>query len=388
VRKILGVVTTSRADFGLLYPIIHVLENSDYFKVKVIVTGIHLLKEYGCTVKYVEKKCKNVDKVDLFMSTNNRCNLVKSIGIGFMSFADYFANNNFDAIMVLGDRQELIAPVYSSMIYNIPIVHLFGGDSIDSYVTYDNNIRHCITKLANIHFTATEEHAIRIRKLGEENWRIFNVGSPAIDYINNCNYINRYELQNKFNKINFNNQYCVLTYHPVPTEINHIYQQIDNLIQALNSIDIQVICTKPNNDLGSEIILDRIQKENNVNSKFLLLDSISQEEYYSLLKYSTFMIGNSSSGILESSTFGIPSINVGDRQLGRIKGDNVIDVTCYVSDITKAIRKCIIDDDFKIACKNSRNPYGDGTASLKILEILKDLLLYDKKKLLIKKITY
>ncbi|CAB1241665.1 UDP-N-acetylglucosamine 2-epimerase [Clostridiaceae bacterium BL-3] len=386
--KNIGIVTTSRADFGLLYPIINVLDNSDYFRVKVIATGMHLLKEYGYTLKYVKDKCRDVDKIDLFMPVIDKCALVKSIGIGFMSFADYFVNNNFDAIMVLGDRCELIVPVYSAMIYDIPIIHVFGGDSIESYVTYDNNIRHCITKLANIHFTATKEHAIRIKKLGEEDWRIFNVGSPAIDYISSCNYLSKDELQNKFNKINFCNQYCVLTYHPVPTEIEYIGKQIDAMIQALNLADIQIICTKPNNDLGNEIILDRIKREDSVNSKFLLVDSVSQEEYYSLLKYSTFMIGNTSSGILESSAFNIPSINIGSRQLGRIKGKNVIDVTCYVDDIIKAVKKCREDDNFRTICKTCENPYGDGTAGFKILKILKKLLSMDKKKLLIKKNTY
>lgn len=385
--KKIAVVTTSRADFGLLYPIIDVLDNSDYLNVKVIATGMHLLTEYGNTLKYVKDKCRDVDIIDLFLPDINKYTLVKSIGIGFMSFADYFRNNDFDAIMVLGDRTELIVPVYSAMVCNIPVIHVFGGDSIENYVTYDNNIRHCITKLANLHFTATEEHANRIRKLGEEDWRIFNVGSSAIDYIDDCNYLNKDELQKKFDKIDFNQKYCVLTYHSVPTEIDSMRMQINNIIEALNLSKIQVICTKPNNDLGNEIVLDRIKKENTINNKFLLVDDINQDEYYSLLKYSEFIIGNSSSGILEASSFNIPSINVGNRQLGRIKGENVIDTSYGRDEIINSIQKCMDDTQFKVICKNCKNPYGDGKTSKRILKILKEVL-NDRKRLLIKKITY
>lgn len=385
--KKVGVVTTSRADFGLLYPIIKKLDESEFFETTVIATGTHLIKEYGNTIKYVEKKCIRVDKIDLFMPNIDKFTLIKSIGIGFMSFSEYFKNHNFDCIIVLGDRTELIVPVYSSMICDIPIIHIFGGDSIDNYVTYDNNVRHAITKLANIHFTATKEHAERIMKLGEERWRVFNVGSPAIDYIYNCNYLDKQKLKIKFSKINLSKPYCVLTFHPVPTEIDKIKRQINSIIESLNESDIQVICTKPNNDLGYEYILETIEKENANNSRFLLVNSISQEEYYSIVKYSEFMIGNSSSGLLESSSFKIPSINVGTRQLGRIKSGNIIDVSYNKSDIIKAIHKCRYDTLFRDLCKTCSNLYGDGHASCKIVEILNNLL-DNKKKLLIKKITY
>ncbi|MBU3193969.1 UDP-N-acetylglucosamine 2-epimerase [Clostridium algidicarnis] len=385
--KKIGVVTTSRADFGLLYPIIKELEKDKLFETKVIATGLHLLKEHGNSIKYVKNKCENVDKIDLFMPNIDKFTLVKSIGVGFMSFSEYLKNNDFDGIIVLGDRTELIVPVYSAMICNIPIIHIFGGDSIDNYVTYDNNIRHCITKLANIHLVATEQHAERIKKLGEEDWRIFNVGSPAIDYIKNCDYLNKSELQIKFTKINFNNPYCVLTFHPVPTKTDKIKNQINSILQSLKENNIQVICTKPNNDLGYECILEEIEKENLNNEEFLLIESISQEEYYSILKYADFMIGNSSSGILESSSFKIPSINIGDRQLGRIKSENVIDVSYNKNDIMKAIQKCKCNKLFKESCKRCKNPYGDGNTAYKTVKILQNVLA-NKDKLLIKKITY
>ncbi|MBU5591094.1 UDP-N-acetylglucosamine 2-epimerase (hydrolyzing) [Clostridium sp. MSJ-4] len=385
--KKVGIVTTSRADFGLLYPIIKEIDKSELLETKVIATGLHLLKEHGNSIKHVEKKCKNVDKIDLFMPNIDKFTLVKSIGIGFISFSEYFKNNDFDGIIVLGDRTELIVPVYSAMICDIPIIHIFGGDSIDNYVTYDNNIRHCITKLANIHLAATKQHAERIKKLGEENWRIFNVGSPAVDYIRNCDYLDKKQLQMKFTKINFNNPYCVLTFHPVPTEIDRIKNQIGIIIESLRENNIQVICTKPNNDLGYEYILEEIEKEDFNNKSFLLINSISQEEYYSILKYSDFMIGNSSSGILESSSFKIPSINIGNRQLGRVKSENVIDISHDKNDIIKAIQKCRYNNLFKESCKKCKNPYGDGNAAYKIVKILEDLL-DNKNKLLIKKITY
>lgn len=387
MKKNVGVVTTSRADFGLLYPIIHKMENDDEFNVRVIATGIHLLKEYGYTLKYVREKCKIVDEVDLFMNNISKHTLIKSIGIGFLSFGDYFKLHNFDTIIVLGDRTELIVPVYSAMLCNIPVCHIFGGDSIDNYVTYDNNVRHCITKLANIHFTATKEHAYRIEKMGEEEWRIYNVGSPAIDYIKSCKYISKEKLSEKFSKINFHKPFCLLTFHPVPTEIDNIDSQIHNIIDSLKYYGIQTICTKPNNDLGSEIIMKKIKEQDFMDNNFLLVDSLSQEEFYSLFKYSSFMIGNSSSGILESSSFHIPTINIGTRQNGRIKSENIIDTGYSIGEIKKSILKCLVDEQFKEICSKCNNPYGDGKTSDKIVKILRTLLT-DKKKLLIKKITY
>jgi UDP-hydrolysing UDP-N-acetyl-D-glucosamine 2-epimerase len=273
------------------------------------------------------------------------------------------------------------------MLCDTPVCHIFGGDSITNYVTYDNNIRHCITKLSSLHFTANQDHKDRIIKMGEEEWRVFNTGSPAIDYINDCRYLSKNYLQNKFTKINFYKPYCVLTFHPVPTEFTFIEQQIMNVIKSLNEKDIQVVCTKPTNDIGNEIIINKIKGEGNLNSNFLLVDSISQEEYYSLLKYCSFVIGNSSSGVLETTSFKIPCINIGTRQTGRVREANVIDADYSINSIMKCIDKCLNDKKFLEICKECTNPYGDGQTSSRILEIL-DVVLADKKRLLIKKNTY
>lgn len=385
IRKI-GIVTTSRADFGLLYPLISEIKNSNKFEIRVIATGSHLLKEYGYTVKNVKEKFDFVDIVDLFLPTSDKYSIIKSIGIGFVSFADYFKNNNMDLVIVLGDRVELIVPVYAAMVANIPIAHIFGGDNIEKYVTYDNNIRHCITKLSSLHFTAIMEHAKRIERLGEEKWRIINVGSPAIDYIKRCKYIPKDVLKNKFKKIKFDEPYAVLTFHPVNLEVNDLECQIQNVIKSLNDFKLQVLCTKPNNDVGSEIIMRRIQLEDKINDKFLLVNSLTQEEYYSMLKYCAFMIGNSSSGVLESSSFGIPSINIGTRQSGRIRGNNVIDTDYTYDGIRLAIMKSR-DDSFIKLCRKSVNPYGDGNAAKKIVKTLEKFS-NDKERLLIKRITF
>jgi len=385
IKKI-GVVTTSRADFGLLCPVISEIKNSNKFEIRVIATGLHLLKEYGYTIRNVKEKFDCVDIVDLYLPSSDKYSLIKSIGIGFMSFGDYFKNNQFDLIIVLGDRVELIVPVYAAMIASIPIAHIFGGDNIEKYVTYDNNIRHCITKLSSLHFTATEEHAKRVEKLGEEKWRIINVGSPAIDYIKQCKYISKDVLQKKFEKIKFSEPYAVLTFHPVHLEINDLEYQIENIIKSLNDLGVQVLCTKPNNDVGSETIMKRVQFEDMINDKFLLVNSLTQEEYYSILKYCAFMIGNSSSGVLESSSFGIPSINIGTRQSGRIHGNNVIDTDYTYDNIKSSIMKAR-DINFIKLCKVSKNPYGDGNSAKRILKTLIKFS-NDKEKLLLKKITY
>ncbi|MHC1682815.1 MAG: UDP-N-acetylglucosamine 2-epimerase [Clostridiaceae bacterium] len=384
--KTIGVVTTSRADFGLLYPIMKEIEKSKELKLKIIVSGLHLLKECGETLENIKKKFNDFDVVDLYLPQNDKYKTVKGVGIGFMSFSEYIKYNKLDLMIVLGDRVELMVPVYSAMICGIPTAHIFGGDSIDQYITYDNNIRHSITKLAHIHFTANENHSKRVEMLGEEKWRIFTVGSPALDYIKNCTFIDINLLQEKFNKINFKEQYAVFTYHPVHLELDNVELQIDTILKCLKVNNLQVICTKPNNDIGSEVILEKIKKEHVSNTKFLLVENISQEEYYSLLKYSSFMIGNSSSGVLESTSFEVPSINIGTRQKGRIQGKNVIDTDYSFEEINGAILKCL-DSEFKKKCKSYTNPYGDGTSSKKIVNEIITLLNSDKN-LLIKKMTY
>lgn len=387
MKKVVGVVTTSRADFGLLYPVIRKIQLSSKLEVKVIVTGLHLLKQYGDSLKLVKEKIGDCDIVDLFLDANDKYSTVKSMGIGFMSFSEYLKNKKIDLIMVLGDRTELIVPVYSAMLCNIPIAHLFGGDSVDEYLTYDNNIRHCITKLSNLHFAATESHANRILKLGEESWRVFNVGSPAIDYMKKCEYVSIDSLNKKFSKIDFNKPFALLTFHPVHLELDYIHKQIQIILNVLKNSNIQVVCTKPNNDIGSDIIMNYIQKENLCNDNFFLVDKLTQEEYYSLIKYCSFMIGNSSSIVLESTSLKIPAINVGNRQKGRLHGNNVMDVDYSEEAINSAINKALYDNEFKKTCDNSINPYGDGKTAEKIVGILENMDLQSDR-LLIKKITY
>ncbi|WP_168198215.1 UDP-N-acetylglucosamine 2-epimerase [Crassaminicella thermophila] len=386
MSKKIGVVTTSRADYGLLYPIMKEIQVSKQLSLKIIATGMHLLPQYGYTINNIKSDFKDVDEIDMYLGNPEQYSLVKSIGVGFISFAEYLKYKKMDMIIILGDRSELIVPAYSAMLCGIPIAHIFGGDNIDKYVTYDNNIRHSITKIASIHFTAIREHSERIRKLGEEEWRIHQIGSPALDYIKKCNYITKEELQKKFKRIDFSKPYCVLTFHPVHTEVNDISTQIKNIIEAINTFNLQVIATYPNNDVGSKIIIDYLKKESNKNDKFVLTNSLLQEEYYSLLRYSRLMLGNSSSGVLESTSFRIPSINIGSRQRGRIKGDNVIDTDYSVNQIENAIEKSLNNKKFIKLCKNSINPYGDGNASKKLVEVLENI--GDYNKLIYKRITY
>lgn len=387
MKKKVTVVTTSRADFGLLSPIMDEILRSNKLELQVVATGMHLLEEYGNTVQYVEEKFDKVDKVPIFKGKYDRYSLIESIGNGFIEFSKYLKNHSTDLMLVLGDRSELIVPVYSAMLCNIPIAHVFGGDNIDTYVTYDNNIRHAITKLSNLHFAATKDHAIRILKLGEEEWRVKNVGSPALDYIKNCQFVSKEELKNKLKKIDFNKPFALLTYHPVHTEVDNIKNQINNIIGVLNSFNMQVVCTKPNNDIGNEIIMEAVKEENTKNPNFELAESLSQEEYYSLMKYCEFMIGNSSSIVLESASFNKPSISIGSRQKGRIHGDNVIEADYDADNISKAVDKCINDIDFIEKCREVQNPYGDGNASKRIVKAIEECI-DDYKKLVVKKITY
>ena len=269
------------------------------------------------------------------------------------------------------------------MMMNIPIAHMNGGESTEGAV--DEQIRHAITKMAHIHFSGAEYYKERIIKMGEEPWRVYNVGQAGIENIKRLKLLEKPQLEKEID-ISFDKPVFLITFHPVTLDFDNVDNQIDNLLAAIKEFDAKYIFTYPNADFGSRIIIDKINDFVKQNKNSYIFYSLGQKRYLSLLKYASVMIGNSSSGIIESPIFKIPVVNIGDRQKGRLRNKNIIDVEYNKEEITDAVNKALYDKNFKESLNSIKNVYGDGNVSKRIANVLKSINI--DKKLLRKKLTY
>jgi len=377
--KHITIVTGTRAEYGLLRPLIEKLVRSKKFATSLVVTGMHLSPEFGYTVTEIEKDGYAIEaRLEILLSSDTAGSIAKSMGLGIISFSDYFQSNSTDLLIVLGDRTEILSVCTVAMIYGIPIAHISGGETTEG--AYDEAIRHSITKMSYIHFAATEQYAKRIIQLGEDPKRVFNVGAIGIDSIKNLNLLSKKEFENSIG-IELAKKNILATFHPATLENDVLQQQFKNLLEVLSGMhDTKIIFTKPNSDKGGRVISSLIDDFTKTNSKRCVsFASLGQTRYLSALKYVDLVIGNSSSGVVEVPFFKIPTINIGDRQKGRLMPDSVISCEPQVSAIKKAI-KVAYDPKFRAQIKNVRSPYGDGTASKKIIDILEGLSIHTVKK--------
>lgn len=374
--KKISVLTATRAEYGLLKPVIKKLNQVEEFDVRVIVTGAHLSPEFGLTYKEIEKDGIEIDeKIEILLSADTPSAISKSMGLAMISFADYLDRLKPDMLVVLGDRYETLAVATVAMNQRIPIAHLYGGETTEGAI--DESIRHAITKLSYLHFTSTEEYRKRVIQLGENPERAFCVGAIGIENILNEKLMSKSEFEESIH-FKLDIPYAMVTFHPVTLEDNKSKEQVKILLDVCESNkDMKFIFTKANADLSGRIINQMIDDFVGKNNHAVAFTSLGMVRYLSALKYCTMVIGNSSSGLLEAPSFGIPTINIGDRQKGRMQADSVINCEPNIEDIQKAIRLAL-GDDFKIMAKNTINPYGDGNTSSKIVEAIKDFVLNDK----------
>ena len=377
-RKV-AVVTGTRADYGLLYWLLKEIKEDEDLILQLCVTGMHLSPEFGLTYKQIEKDGFNIDdKVELLLSSDSEVAISKAVGLGCISFSESFKKLDSDMIIVLGDRFEIFSASIAAMISKIPLVHLHGGELTEGVI--DEGIRHSITKIATYHFPATEEYKNRIIQMGENPDRVFNYGMAGLDNLYKLNLLSKKELENSLN-FKFDKKVAIVTYHPVTLESNTAKEQINNLLKAINKFDMKVIFTKSNADAGGRIINNNIKKYVEQNpDKYIFVDNLGQLKYLSTLKYANIMIGNSSSGITEAPSFNLPVVNIGDRQKGRVKANNIIDCNYSSTEIYKAIKKGI-SKDFQEKINEVINPYDkyqDGKTSYKIKEKLKEIKLGEK----------
>lgn len=366
----IAVLTATRAEYGLLKPLLTKINDDEDFHLNLIVTGAHLSPEFGLTYKEIEEDGFIIDKkIEMLISADSSASISKSMGLALMGFADYFADNKLDLLIVLGDRYETLAVALAAMNQKIPIAHLYGGETTEGAV--DESIRHALTKLSYFHFTSTEEYKKRVIQLGESPARVNVVGGLGVENIKSQSLLPKGEFA-KYVNIEEGKPYAMVTFHPVTLDDSeNAGYQVDEMLKAINEFpNINFLITKANADANGRIINQKIDEYVSLNEHARAFTSLGMKRYLSGLKYAAFVLGNSSSGILEAPSFGIPTVNIGDRQKGRIQSDSVINCEPLKVSIVAAIEKAM-NVEYRKRAKQTINPYGKGNASEKIIKFLK-----------------
>lgn len=365
-------VTGTRAEYGLLKPLIDKALSEKGWTVQLLVTGAHLSPEFGLTYKQIEEDGLHIDqKVDMQLSSDTAQGIVKSMGIGMIGYADAFQSLQPDLIVILGDRYEMLAVASAALIFKIPIAHLHGGEVTEG--AFDDAIRHAITKLSHLHFTSTEEYRKRVIQLGEQPDRVWNVGAIGIDNLSALKLLSKEELQKTLN-IKFNTYNYLVSFHPVTLEANTAAKQFQELLEAIDQQkDSFFIFTKANADTGGKIINEMIDEyvARHTDTSVAYV-SMGQLKYLSAMQYVDAVVGNSSSGIIEAPSLKKATINIGDRQKGRTQAASVLNGLPLKEDILKQF-DALKQDKFKAILSNLDNPYGQGGTSEKIMNALKQI---------------
>ncbi len=367
-RKIC-IVTGTRAEYGLLRWIMEGIQQTPDLELQIIATGMHLSPEFGLTYREIEKDGFRIDrKVEMLLSSDTPSGLAKSMGLGLIGFGDVLQQLQPDILLVLGDRFELFSAVAAAMIARIRVAHLHGGESTEG--AFDEAIRHSITKMSHLHFVAAEEYRKRVIQLGEHPDRVFLVGGLGIDNIKKLELLDRLALE-KALEFKLGPKNLLITFHPVTLEKETSAKQMAELLATLGALeDTHLIFTMPNADTDGRVLIDMIKQFVTDHSNARAYTSLGQLRYLSCIKYVDGVVGNSSSGLIEVPSFAKGTINIGDRQRGRLKAQSVIDCSPDKNAITSAIEK-LYSNTFQAMLKTVENPYGKGGASKKIVETLR-----------------
>jgi len=372
VRKIC-VVTGSRAEYGLLYWLLRDIDADPLLSLELIVTGMHLAPEFGLTYQQIEQDGFRISaKVEMLLSSDSTVAVTKSVGVGVMGFADAFDRIVPDIVVVLGDRFEILAAAQAAMLAKIPIAHIHGGETSEG--AYDESIRHAITKMAHLHFVAAEPYRKRVVQMGEAPERVFNVGAPGLDHLTRTPLSTRAQLEVALG-IRLNTPLFLVTYHPETLGKHQPEMAMSELLGALSEFsDATILFTYPNADTGGRVLIkaiDHYVSQYPVRAKAFA--SLGQQKYLSLMLAADAIIGNSSSGLTEAPAFKKPTVNIGDRQKGRLKASSVLDVSEDRDQIIGAIRYAL-SMPFQERLSETVSVYGRGEASAAILAQLKKAL--------------
>lgn len=376
MKRRICVVTGSRAEYGLLYWLMKEIWQDPDLELQIIATGMHVSPEFDFTYRQIEDDGFEIDKkIEMLLSSDTPIGISKSMGLGMIGFSEAYADLEPDIVVLLGDRFEIFSAATAATIARIPIAHLHGGEATKG--VFDEAFRHGITKMSHLHFTAAEEYRKRVIQLGENPKGVFKVGGLGIDNIKKLKLLNREEFEHAI-KFALGQKNLLVTFHPVTLEHATAKEQFQNLLDALDELqDTKIIVTKPNADTEGRIIIQMIDDYVSRNrNKAIAFVSLGQLRYLSAMQFVDGVVGNSSSGLAEAPTFKIGTINIGDRQKGRIKAESVIDCEPTRESILTAISK-LYSEKFQEELKNVKNPYGEGGATEKIKKILKEKDLSD-----------
>jgi len=345
------------------------IEKSQIMELQVVVAGMHLSTEFGLTFRNIEEDNFKIDeRVEMLLSSDSPVGIAKSIGLGTIGFADAFARLKPELVVVLGDRFEIFAAAQAALVAGIPLAHLHGGETTEGAI--DEALRHAITKMAHLHFTATENYRQRVIQLGENPDRVFNFGAIAMDGIKQLEFIGRQELERDLG-CSFGKQNLLITFHPVTLEFGSAGNQFDELLAALDDFpDMQVFFTMPNADTDGRVIRSKIKTYVAAHpERATAIESLGQRRYLSMMNQVDAVVGNSSSGLIEAPSFHIGTVNIGDRQRGREKAASVVDCEPTRAAIGKALVH-VYSKEFGESIRTVTNPYGDGPVAHKIAAVL------------------
>ena len=365
-RRRIAVVTTSRADYSHLYWPLRLLAEDGRVELRLIVMGAHLSPEFGATIHEIEKDGFAIAaRIECLLSSDSDVGMAKTIGLATLSLSDVLGEMRPDILLLIADRYEMLAPAAVALALRIPIAHIEGG--VISEGAIDDAVRNALTKMAHLHFTSTFAARDRIISMGEEPWRATRAGAPSLDHLRKSNLLSREEVAARLG-VQLEGSAMVIAYHPVTLAMDTL-QEADELFAALRSVNSQLIVCYPNADAGSRALIERttafLAKRGN-GKLFVNLDAVT---YWSLLRQAQVFLGNSSSGIMETASFAVPTVNIGERQRGRERAANVIDAPANREAVLSAIALAR-SSKFRESLRGMANPYGDGTASEKIVDVL------------------
>ena len=363
----IAVVTGTRADYGILKPVIREVQQSPHLNLQLLVTGAHLEDRFGFTAHEIEQNGFAIHKkLPIDLSSDNEVSVTKSMGRAMMAFAEVYAESRPDIILLLGDRFEIFAATTAALIARIPVAHLAGGDVTEGAI--DEAMRHSITKMAHLHFVTNAKSAKRVMQLGENPSHIFNVGNPSLDEIKNMTFLTKDEIGSKI-KFDFREKNFLITFHPETIERNKAKEHIKEMLAALkNYPDVGLVFTMPNADPEGAVIAREIEKFVQENKNAASYDSLGHNLYFNVMKVVDLVIGNSSSGLLEAPSFNLPCVNIGNRQVGRMQSALTLQVNIDREAIIRSIDKAMAMER-----KEIENPYGDGKSAKRIVSILNNI---------------
>ncbi|AXC09858.1 UDP-N-acetylglucosamine 2-epimerase [Acidisarcina polymorpha] len=366
MSRTIAVVTSSRADYSHLYwPLRALAEHADV-QLKLIVFGAHLSPEFGLTVQEIERDGFPIDgRIECLLSSDTDVGMAKTIGLATLSFADLLGSMRPDILLIIADRYEMLAPASVALALRIPIAHIEGGEVSEGAI--DDAVRNALTKMSHVHFTSTEMARERVIAMGEEPWRVHRAGAPSLDHLIERKLYSKQELESRLD-IRLGGDTLLVAYHPV-TLLQQTTAESDALFGALAAIEGHVLFCYPNADAGSRTLIQRSRAFAASRSHSRIFTNLDALTYWSLLAQVELLLGNSSSGIMETASFRLPTVNVGIRQKGRERAQNVIDVASNSEDIVAAIQRAR-SPEFKELLAGMENPYGDGHASQRIVDVL------------------